>query len=668
MNSTRFSLLALLLIALCSAQLAIAQTPTTTAKRGFTIEYSPTLPNITGGKAPLRVRITRTPPVPSANDQSFNIAAYNGWRFESIDSPSVSAGLILPAGKTSAEVELLLDLTNNSYQQLLVEQGSRHTSSPNNDLLRNEIDVWRQNWQRSLGKNSWLLISSHAPNNNTASKTYYPGPSRSPRFANNSVTQFNTFRFNESFTGDNKIPGLKKIFQQSIVEMLNRQNWHALQPAELPETWVGLSGIDNVLISNDEFKSLTQVPAYQKLIERWVAAGGNLIVFNAKNSLSHADSVFPLLLGPERATQPRRWTTASTNKKKLKSFRTKNFASKPASKLTAKDQAAFSPYLNGSVWALVSPEKLSERFAKAHFDQNNPFGGSSKNSLHFGRNTVIPSVGNPPITLFGIITGFFLVLIGPVILLIVTLNNDRRFLFFFVPVFSFLTCTGILGYAVIADFNKQLGRTETITALDSRSELAFSKASSAYYCGNQPPYYVYDPITFVQSSSKSSSGFRIRQLPEEQRLSSPRIQPRTIHGVFTAKPYPTKQRFLVTRSKDTPNFPQVTNLLGSRINLAFFEYEEKMYLVRDLAAKQTAVGVESSLKNCREEFRAAITEQRTSSTSTFSQTANLEINSMTHQQTPRMFVATIDTNPAVDSITEPFDYKIQLHVVHGEYN
>ena len=665
MNSKCLFLLALLLVAFCFARPAVAQTPTTTTKRGFTIEYSPTLPNITDGKAPIRVRITRTPAAPSANDQSFNITAYNGWRFESINSPSVSAGLVLPAGKTSAEVELLLDLTDNSYRQLLVEQGSRHTSSPNNDLLHHEIETRRHTGQNEV---NWLLISSKAPQNVTASKTYYHGTSRPPRYSRTSGTQFNTPRFNQSFTGNKKIPRLKKIFGQPIASTLNRQNWHALQPAELPETWVGLSGIDNVLISNDEFKSLTQVPAYQKLIERWVAAGGNLIVFNAKNSLSHADSVFPLLLGPERATQPRRWTTASTNKKKLKSFRTKNFASKPASKLTAKDQAAFSPYLSGSVWALVSPEKLSKQFAKAHFDQNNPFGGGSKNSFHFGRNTVIPSVGNPPITLFGIITGFFLVLIGPVILLIVTLNNDRRFLFFFVPVFSFLTCTGILGYAVIADFNKQLGRTETITALDSRSELAFSKASSAYYCGNQPPYYVYDPITFVQSSSNSSSGFRIRQLPEEQRLSSPRIQPRTIHGVFTAKPYSTKQRFLVTRSKDNPNLPQVTNLLGSRINLAFFEYEGKMHLVRDLAAKQTIVGVESSLENCREEFRAAITEQRTSSTSTFSQTANSEINRLIYQQTSRKFVAMIDANPAVDSIIEPFDYKIQLHVVHGEYN
>ena len=93
-----------------------------------------------------------------------------------------------------------------------------------------------------------------------------------------------------------------------------------------------------------------------------------------------------------------------------------------------------------------------------------------------------------------------------------------------------------------------------------------------------------------------------------------------------------------------------------------------MHLVRDLAAKQTIVGVESSLENCREEFRAAITEQRTSSTSTFSQTANSEINRLIYQQTSRKFVAMIDANPAVDSIIEPFDYKIQLHVVHGEYN
>ena len=159
MNSTRFSLLALLLIALCSAQLAIAQTPTTTAKRGFKIEYSPILPNATGNKAPIRVRITRIPAVPSASDQSFNITTYNGWHFESIDSPSISTELVLPASKTAAETELLADISSNSYQQLLVEQGSRHTRSPNNDLLRNEIDVWRQNRQSSLDTVSYTHLT-----------------------------------------------------------------------------------------------------------------------------------------------------------------------------------------------------------------------------------------------------------------------------------------------------------------------------------------------------------------------------------------------------------------------------------------------------------------------------------------------------------------------------
>jgi len=40
----------------------------------------------------------------------------------------------------------------------------------------------------------------------------------------------------------------------------------------------------------------------------------------------------------------------------------------------------------------------------------------------------------------------------------------------------------------------------------------------------------------------------------------------------------------------------------------------------------------------------------------------------TNRVETREFVAIIDTNPATEPLIEPFDYKLQLHVVHGKHN
>jgi len=659
---------ALIFATCCFAESLVAQNPTTAVKRGYKVEYTNVLPNGAIGQAPVRVRLTRTPTVPSKNDQSFNVSITEGqnWNGDSFRS-SFSAELALPAGKTSAEVELLVDLENNYYHSLIVEQGARHTHSRGNDIFNDQVPIARDYQNNDP---AWLLISSKAPKNPTVGRTHYLGKPLNNSFNSNiGVTTVGQATFTQTFRGDKEIPGLKQIFQEPLTNVLNRPNWHAIQPAELPETWVGLSSINYILISNDEFQSLTQVPAYRKIIERWVAAGGYLVVFNAEYSLAHAGSVFPALLGADRAKPTRLWGRVSTK-------RSDRFVREPqisglevASDLVAKNRTAISPYLNGTVAVTVTPEKLPEWwFGNQHLPAPTPI---SSVATRVGE-----GVGQPPIALFGVFTGLFLFLIGPVILVIVTLNNNKRFLFFLVPVFSFLTCTGILGYAIVADFNKQLARTNTITVLDAKSGFAYSEAYSAYYCGSQPSYYAYDPDTLVQTTVESDTGFRIRKLPEENRLSSPRIQPRKSHEVFTTKPYPTQQRFLVAKSAEKQGAPEITNLLGGRIEKAFFEYEGKAFLVQDLEPKQTTLGIELPLEDCRRALRQVVADQQVRGGSALFRSgdsrASRVITSKTgtswdQENNARNFVAILDVNPAIQPLIEPFEYKLQLHVVHGKY-
>jgi len=65
---------ALIFATCCFAESLVAQNPTTAVKRGYKVEYTNVLPNGAIGQAPVRVRLTRTPTVPSKNDQSFNVS------------------------------------------------------------------------------------------------------------------------------------------------------------------------------------------------------------------------------------------------------------------------------------------------------------------------------------------------------------------------------------------------------------------------------------------------------------------------------------------------------------------------------------------------------------------------------------------------------------------
>ena len=667
MNKAPLFTLAMLLAACCFAQALFAQNAP--PQRQYKLEYQTLLPNGKGYATPIRLRITRIPAVPLDSDQHFHATIHNDWNADTTEACSTATQLTIPAGKTSADVELLFPAAQSSYSQLLIEQGKIHTRGTGNDLFHQQIESPQSN----QSSDSWLLLSSNAPKEpcSLSQTISLAQPFNTMMNRNGSISPAN---FNGAFRGDKQIPGLKKIFGRDLSSVLNQSNWHALQPNELPQTWVGLSSISRILISNDELKSIAQVPAYRKILEQWVAAGGYLFVFNSGNSLSHADSVFPLLLGKEQTTSTRRW-------KPLKSTQTNQQKDDVvASELTAENLMASSSHLYGRVTVTVAPEKHLHMF-KGDYP---PPASISNQSLRRGRNqrySPIPGVGKPPIALFGVFTALFLFLIGPVILVVVTLNNDRRFLFFLVPLFSFLTCSSILGYAIVVDFNKQLGRTETITVLDSRAGVAFTQASSAYYCGNQPSYYSYDTDTLVQTTTDEDSGYRIQQLPEENRLTSPRIQPRKIHEVFTAKPYPTQQRFRVTNSAKQPGTPEVTNLLGSRINIAAFEFQGKIYLAQDVAPKQTALGVEINPAECRNKLHKTISDQQTYAGeplptsyrsplfSANSSRINSAINQFTTGRvTTRDFIAIIDTNSAIEPLIEPFDYKLQLHVVHGKHN
>ena len=121
MNKAPLLVMVILLTTCCFAQALFAQN--VPPKRKYKIDYQTLLPNSSGNTAPTRVRITRVPAVPLANDQYFHVTMHNNWNTDIPESCSTAAELTIPAGKTSAEVELLF----SAASKLLIEQGRAHT-------------------------------------------------------------------------------------------------------------------------------------------------------------------------------------------------------------------------------------------------------------------------------------------------------------------------------------------------------------------------------------------------------------------------------------------------------------------------------------------------------------------------------------------------------------
>lgn len=660
--------------------LLIHQTGTAFAQTGgppkFKIEYGLDFPGAEKGVAPLRVRMSRQPAAPLGRDQRFNVLASEGWNLNRRSSKSVSSELIIPAGQTTAEVVLYVQLDSNNDFVLLIENGRGDNNYSPNDLLRTNVSTGsvRAGMGRiTTGDNSWLIVSSKVKNVRPLFQTTVSN-------ANGGVVNFGTAQ-NISSVSQNwgqdlaTAPGLKTIFGETPVEL--SQSWssfHATPPNNLPETWIGLSCIDYLMIEASEFESLCESSDYQELFENWVGAGGSLIVFNTKNSLAHASRIFPALLGDNNSNKPARWNvfkkpnsesinpipiaTTATNRSKI--------TTKLTGELAATDLVAVATYLRGEVIAIASPESLPKRITINSFPTKRDIGKSIYRTPEFNHLSAVPGVGKPPITLFAIATGLFLFLIGPVVLLVVSLNNDRRYFFYAVPITSFITCSCILGYAVIADFNKQWARTETVMTLDQQSGRAFVEATSAYYCGNQPSYYAFDYKTLFATSVDSSNGFKIRQWENETRLSGSKIQPRRTHEVYSAKPIPTNQKFVVLPAKRDEGAPQVTNGLGGKIKIAGFEHQGEYFLVRDLDQNQTAVAQRISRAECQAEIGKTLRSQRPPGGSPFF-TDRINQNYAIQILRPNEFAAVLETNPAIAPIIQPFELKLQSHIVHGRY-
>lgn len=164
----------------------------------------------------------------------------------------------------------------------------------------------------------------------------------------------------------------------------------------------------------------------------------------------------------------------------------------------------------------------------------------------------------------------FILLIGPVNLLVLSRKNKRMWLLWTVPAFSLLTCGLVFGYAVFSEGFAGRSRTVSLTVLDENTRRATTIGWTAFYCPLTPSEGLhFSPETELtlqfQPNWRSRGGRSRREIDwtHEQHLTRGWITSRVPAHFMVRKSQSRRERLAVRRGDDGKII--VVNGLGRRI-------------------------------------------------------------------------------------------------------
>ena len=651
------------------------------------------------------IEIEKRPRVNAVKDEHLTVSVEGSAGFEiGADARCFSKQVILPAGSRSVAVEIAFQpqLISNRFFQVRLEKGAGDGRFNSNDLVRSYYLPF------SPERQGFVFLDSKIKSKPASVVEFVCWEGMQER-------DLSTMGWNgmpATTNAPNVIQNLSSFLGSNVGYVVNDLGISVCGFEEMPEDLQGWGSIDNIAIRFDELKKFCANEVRREKLEKWVAAGGNLIVIG-DGDFGYVPNLYKVLLGSEdRFPRPKQhWVGVEYSKPKdaAPSMRSYQFTSRynrasvsadawPTTQTISsrfKDVSLFrNQYCVGHVFAFRSNQ--AQRKSPTDFQifkaELSTAGRAIRPSVVTEVKAVaspIPGAGNPPILLFiGLVFGFLL-LIGPFMIVYVRRRGGYAYrLFFAVPIFSFLTCSMILGYSYITSLGSQKGRVQSFTRIHPVTGIAFNQTTLAYFCGSQPPSYRYDEDTFVMTEVGIEDRLlNMVDLEGNQIVSSDRISPRRLHFVVAEQTELTKQR-LVIRQVDEKTVAR--NQLGSRIQLAVFQSGGDYYLIKDVAEGET---VQAEQKTCMEIHDAIEqldldysppanffshgvsqffygTECHSLRQGLYS-TFNIEPSEGTKQKSPLLtvdndFLAFVDEDPMATKVSEPFNYKMRTHIIHGK--
>ncbi len=558
------------------------------------------------GIHPLRVAVALVPPKPVVNDQEFVAKVTTSYRhglsFETIGSINILAG------KTSGTVDLMLPASGDiQWVQLEIQKPSNGSGGNNNNILYQNLEI--ENLGVPVGRNSQnkLLI----------------GKTNTPEFGNEGqIDNRQIFLSNGQFvtqevsitqppmTYAGPAVSLKKIQRNNI-------SYSTIRAENLPENWIGLSGFDQIFISSNEFRDLSKANEIQRdNLEKWVAAGGALVIYSCGQDYRETGPILSLLIGEARASQlvagEYRWcepinvsTTAdvwcagrsvgysiqnTVLEKVVRPFAT-SLSVKAVDNPGLIDPEKFGilSYLNGCIISVDDDMSSWTRGDYRRLDNSVTLNGSSLAArIGYGSGLLpvltIPGVGEPPVLLFKVLLTIFLIVAGPIALFAFSKLGKPQLLLVLIPLLSICVSCALILYVLLADGLTKTASVQSAITLDQRTNLAVVNCRAAYFSNFTSLPYKFSPDTLVGlTDGIDTSSVRLDQSASQTRISGKALMARTLHELTTFGVRSVSEE-LVFESGDVAkdSLPKATNNLGGKVVFAIFRDEnDDYYLLKD---------------------------------------------------------------------------------------
>ncbi|MCP4772844.1 MAG: hypothetical protein GY880_01250 [Planctomycetaceae bacterium] len=558
------------------------------------------------GIHPLRVAVDLVPPKPVVNDQEFVAKVTTSYRhglsFETIGSINILAG------KTSGTVDLMLPASGDiQWVQLEIQKPSNGSGGNNNNILYQNLEI--ENLGVPVGRNSQnkLLI----------------GKTNTPEFGNEGqIDNRQIFLSNGQFvtqevsltqppmTYAGPAVSLKKIQRNNI-------SYSTIRAENLPENWIGLSGFDQIFISSNEFRDLSKANEIQRdNLEKWVAAGGALVIYSCGQDYRETGPILSLLIGEARASQlvagEYRWcepinvsTTAdvwcagrsvgysiqnTVLEKVVRPFAT-SLSVKAVDNPGLIDPEKFGilSYLNGCIISVDDDMSSWTRGDYRRLDNSVALNGSSLAArIGYGSGLLpvltIPGVGEPPVLLFKVLLTIFLIVAGPIALFAFSKLGKPQLLLVLIPLLSICVSCALILYVLLADGLTKTASVQSAITLDQRTNLAVVNCRAAYFSNFTSLPYKFSPDTLVGlTDGIDTSSVRLDQSASQTRISGKALMARTLHELTTFGVRSVSEE-LVFESGDVAkdSLPKATNNLGGKVVFAIFRDEnDDYYLLKD---------------------------------------------------------------------------------------
>ena len=720
--------------------------------KGYTVSISQDWAEGFSGLRPVRVTIQTNPAKPAARDQRFEIQSRS--RQYGSRERITSGELIIPAGQKSGTAEIYVNEShrNNSYDnRILVAKDGGGVLCRTPGLSQNT----------AISHPKVLVISDEFPLREVTTNVCFKGKSKT--VLGNPAT-FNSKSSLPSFES------LSSVYQTGYGGG-GAASWQALkiEPglhyscfADLPYSWIGLQGIDIIMVSLDQLKLLTSTNELQRSnLEKWLAVGGALVVYDTGPKFKKSDQIWPVLLGADREFIAERknkmWRVpnshvvkltepifpdgnpavnsyrfnqslwANTNAYKVADIAASKWKQYPSPRKFPKSTSfGVCDYLDGTIvavdsdmskwkqkdWRLLHNSIVTHSRLISQRVSLSAIGHQIR-----GTDFQIPGIGEPPVKSFQVLIGLFLLLAGPVMMFVLKRSKQMQYLFIAVPLLSATVCSCLFLYAVVVDGSNRWGRCNTVTHIDQQASTAVTHARATYYSGRHPGSYELPVDGLGIAYPGSSNAPRVDFKNGLMELSGGNIFARIPHEVTSARPYQTNNRLLVLPGKSGEQgagqskpvssdsdaqpqsdakkvlVPRVQNRLGADVKWAMIRTEDGYFVVEDLPAGQAIDATVSTLSAGLSVARSIAKERspklvgsayqnRRYSSYAFNNNSGFE-NSLGEDHRivnllksgklsqllsrPNSYVAIMEDFPLAAEQLEPVQYKMQLHVVRGQW-